>query len=158
MTDKVWDLANEMDIAMFVTRSAEGTLHGRPMSSIPKKDEGRIYFLTETGSAKNAEIATDNAVNLSYAAPGKYLSVTGTVDILDDRVLVRRLWNPGAQAFWPEGPESGKVAVLAVTPHQAEFWEGPSGFVAGIKFAFALLTKSTPDMGENARIKMSNAG
>ncbi len=40
-----------------------------------------------------------------------------------DRGLIARLWNPGAQAFWPEGPEGSDVAVITAVPERAEFWD-----------------------------------
>ena len=71
-----------------------------------------------------------------------------------DIQLVKELWNPGAQAFWPDGPEKSDVAAILFTPDSAEYWQSSNSIVSSVKFLFALATKTSPDMGENARVTM----
>lgn len=150
---RVWELIDEIDFCMFVTKTGS-TMHGRPMSSIGKRDEGVIYFLTDQRSSKDDEIARENAVYLAYAKGQQHLSVNGTAAISSDRSLIKRLWNPGAQAFWPNGADDPDVVAIVVTPDAAEYWDGPSGIVAGVKMAFAVATGQQPDLGTNAKIAM----
>ncbi|MGL4322933.1 MAG: pyridoxamine 5'-phosphate oxidase family protein [Beijerinckiaceae bacterium] len=151
---RVWDMMNNLDFCMFVTQS-HGTMRGRPMSSIVKPDEKKIYFLSDKDGAKDDELAKSNAVCLTYANGGsKFLSVSGKAEMNTDTALIERLWNPGAQAFWPEGPRSGKVYAIVVDPVDAEYWDGSSGLVAAAKFMFALATRSQPDLGESAKVKL----
>lgn len=150
---RVWDMMADIDICMFVTRTPEG-LHGRPMSSIPKPDEGVVYFLTARSAVKDDEIAADNRVHLGYSKGQTHLAVAGTARIDGDRALIERLWNPGAQAFWPKGPSDPNVVAIAVTPVSAEYWDGPNGLIAGVRLAMALVRGTTPDLGDNEKVRM----
>lgn len=155
MTDakRVWDMIADIDICMFVTNTPKG-MHGRPMSSIPKPEEGRVYFLTARDTVKDDEIAADNRVYLGYSKGQTHASVSGTASLRDDRALIERLWNPGAQAFWPEGPKDPNVIAIAVTPANAEYWDGPNPLVAGVRMAVALVRGTTPDLGDNEKVRM----
>lgn len=152
-TAKVWDLIDKIDFCMLVTTGRSGALRGRPMSSIGKRDENRIYFLTHADAgAKDDEVAASPAVHLGYSNGRAHLSVSGDAALLTDRALIERLWNPGAQAFWPEGPSTPGLTVIAVTPNAAEYWDGPNALVALVKFASALATGNTPDFGDNKKV------
>ncbi|MGL4397463.1 MAG: pyridoxamine 5'-phosphate oxidase family protein [Hyphomicrobium sp.] len=150
---RVWDMIDAIDICMFVTHRGRD-MHGRPMSSIGKRDEGVIYLLTETAAAKDDEIASDGTVFLGYSKGSQHLAVSGAAKLSADRELVRRLWTPGAQAFWPNGPDDPNVVAIVVQPKMSEYWDGPSGVIAGVKFAFALVTGNVPDFGDNAKVAM----
>lgn len=150
---KVWDLIDKIDICMFVTTTEAGRLRGRPMSSIGKRDENRIYFLTHADAgAKDEEIAASPAVHLGYSNGRAQLSVSGAAQLSTDRALIERLWNPGAQAFWPDGPGTPGLTVIAVTPEAGEYWDGPNAVIGLVKFATALATGSTPDFGDNKKV------
>jgi general stress protein 26 len=151
---RAWQMMRELDFCMLVTKPTHG-LRGRPMSSIVKEDEGKIYFLSDVHGAKDEEIAKDPHILLCYGdGKGKFVSTAATALIKADRALVERLWNPGAQAFWPKGASDPTVVVIEVTPIRAEYWDGSGGFVSSVKFAFALLTSTTPTMGDNAKVTL----
>jgi general stress protein 26 len=149
---RAWQMMSDLDFCMFVTHPGS-ELRGRPMSSIVKQDEGRIYFLSDTRSATDEEISRNSQVLLCYGGgQGPYISTSVSVTISSDRALIKRLWNPGAQAFWPDGSDDPNVIAIVATPTGAEYWDGSGGVINSVKFAFALLTGSTPDMGVNAKV------
>lgn len=152
-TKRVWEMIDAIDICMFVTKRG-ADVHGRPMSTIGKPDEGKVYLLTDKSAAKDDEIAEDPAVYLGYSKGSQHLSLNGTAVVSQDRALVKRIWTPSAQAFWPNGPDDPNIVAIAVTPSSAEYWDGPNGIVAGVKMAFAIATGAKPDMGENAKVAM----
>lgn len=152
-TKRVWEMVDAIDICMFVTKSG-GKMHGRPMSTIGREDEGKIYLLTERSAVKDDEVAADSDVYLGYCKGSQHLSINGTAAVSDDRALVKRVWTPSAQAFWPNGPDDPNVVAIVVTPSSAEYWDGPNGLLAGVKMAFAVVTGAQPDMGRNAKVRM----
>ena len=152
-TNRVWEMIDAIDICMFVTKRGDD-MHGRPMSTIGRKDEGKIYRLTDKSAVKDDEINTDPAVYLGYCKGSQHLSVNGTAEISQDRALVKRIWTPSAQAFWPNGPDDTNIVAIVVEPSSAEYWDGPNGIVAGVKMAFAMVTGAQPDMGRNAKVAM----
>ncbi len=152
--DRAWELMSKIDFCMLVTSPSDG-LRSRPMSSIVKQEEGHVYFLTDARTAKDDEIAINNNILLAYGNGGsQFVSTSATARLSDDRMLIKRLWNPGAQAFWPSGPEDPNIVAIVATPTSAEFWDGPSGVVSSIKIAFALITGTTPDLGANSKVKL----
>ncbi len=150
---KVWDMLKSIDICMFVTDGRDGW-RGRPMSTIPKAEASVIYLLTEADSGAAIDVAAHAAVLLSYQGSGDHIAVTGKAKVIDDKALVKSLWSPGAQVFWPEGPEASDVVVIAVTPDQADYWDGPNPVVGAAKFMFSLATGRAPDLGEQGHVKL----
>ena len=151
---RVWKMMEELDFAMFTTRKGKSIV-SRPMSTIVKHDEGRIYILTHGNGDAVKESKADPNVLLSYGnGSNKFVSAQAKADLSDDKALIKRLWNPGAQVFWPDGPEKSDVTAIVLSPVSAEFWDGPTGIVSTAKFLFGLVAGSTPDMGDNASVRL----
>lgn len=152
---RVWDLLEKLSISFFVTNAAEG-MRGRPLAAIPKREDGGIYFLiNKFQGAKDEELTKNPNVYLGFGdGSSKFVSVNGTATVSEDANLLERLWNPGAQAFWPDGPSTPGMASIIVIPEAAEYWDGPSTIVSTAKYLFALSTGTTPDMGPNAKVKI----
>ena len=143
---RVWEMISAIDIAMLVTRSAEG-LRGRPMSTIPTPEKGAIYILTEAQSSAARDIRVDGKVILSYVGRGDHVAVSGQATVNPDKGLAKDLWNPGAQVFWPNGPEAHDVVTLEIDPGHVDVWDGP-GLLRGIaSIVKGAVTGQTPDLG-----------
>jgi general stress protein 26 len=151
--ERTWELIEKLGTCFFVTSSAD-LMRGRPLAAIPKREENRIYFLIDRSQgSKDEEIARDAHVYLGFGdGSAKFVSINGTAVVSDDKSLVEALWNPGAKAFWPKGPSTPGVAAVIVKPEAAEYWDGPSTIVSTAKFAFALATGTTPNMGDNEKV------
>ena len=151
---RAWELMKDLDFAMYTTRKGE-TLCSRPMSTIVKADEGKIYILTHSTGDAVKETQAEPKVLLSYSnGSNKFVSAQAKAELSDDKALIKRLWNPGAQVFWPEGPDKSDVTAIVLTPVAAEYWDGPNSIVSTAKFFFGLATGSTPDMGDNATVRL----
>jgi general stress protein 26 len=151
-TDRIWELVSSLSYCFLVSNVGE---HARPMAAIVKEEEGRVYFLTDLSSAKLTEIRQEPRVTLTFSdGHSKFATLNGQAAIDNNRALIKRLWNPGAQAFWPEGPTAPNVTAIVVTPTHGEYWDGPSGILAGVKMAFAIATGSRPDLGDNEKVKL----
>jgi general stress protein 26 len=151
--DRVWDMITAIDIAMLVTQSAEG-LRGRPMSTIPTPDKGVIYILTESDSPAARDIRVDGGVFLGYQGGGDHVALTGQASVNPEKGLVKDLWNPGAQVFWPRGPEAHDVVTLVIDPGRADVWEGP-GLLRGIAEIVAGVVKGkSPDLGTRGQAEL----
>ena len=152
--DRVWELMKKIGFAMLVTCDGD-KLRARPMSAYLKRDENAIYFLTDARHHKDEEIARDPSVNLSFADAGgqKYVSVTGTAVVDNDRAKIKELFSTPAKAWW-NSADDPNIRVLKITPDDAEFWDSPGTVVASIKMAVAAATGGRPDMGENKKVAM----
>ncbi|MGE0742459.1 MAG: pyridoxamine 5'-phosphate oxidase family protein [Hyphomonadaceae bacterium] len=152
---RVWKLIEKINICMFASRDGE-KIRARPMSAHPREEINKIYFLTDVRGHKDNELAEDDQVNLSFAKPsdGKFLAITGRARLLEDRALIRELWDTDAEAWW-DGPDDPGVRAIEVTPEDAQFWEGPHGIVATFAMAVAAATAAPPIMGDQRKVDLN---
>jgi general stress protein 26 len=154
--DRVWEIMEDVAVCM-VTTHAGGRMRARPMHAIPERDEGAIYFVTDTRGAKDDEIAAAPDVCLAFADIGDntYLSITGRAETFRDPDKAEELWNPEAQAWWPRGPHDPNVRVLRVVPERAEYWDTRgNSIVVALKVMAARMTGRQPDLGENKKVRV----
>ena len=99
--DRVWQLMEKIGFAMLVTRDGD-KLRARPMSAYLERDNNAIFFLTDARRHKDDEIVRNPAVNLSFAdaSAQKYVSLTGTAAVSNDRAKIKELFTTPAKAWW----------------------------------------------------------
>jgi general stress protein 26 len=150
--DRVWDLMKKIGFAMLVTRDGE-KLRARPMSAYLERDSNAIYFLTDTRRHKDDEIARNPNVNLSFADVGsqKYVSISGTAAVSNDRAKIRELFSTPAKAWW-DSAEDPNIRVLKISPDDAEFWDSPGTVISYVKMAAAAVTGTRPEIGEHRKV------
>lgn len=156
--EKLRELVKGIDFAMLTTVDEDGTLRSRPMSTQEAEFDGDLWFLTSVDTAKVSEIQQENTVNVSYAQPDKhrYVSVSGTATLHNDRAKIKELWSPAHKIWFPDGVDDPKIRALKVTVKKAEYWDSPGGLIANvIAFAQALAGKEA-EMGENEKITLKN--
>jgi len=152
--DRVWELMKKIGFAMLVTCDGD-KLRARPMSAYFKRDENAIYFLTDARHHKDEEIARDPSVNLSFADAGgqKYVSVTGTAVVDNDRAKIKELFSTPAKAWW-NSADDPNIRVLKITPDDAEFWDSPGRVISYVKMATAAVTGTRPEIGDHRKVAM----
>ena len=152
--DRAWDLMKKIGFAMLVTHDGD-KLRARPMSAYLEREENAIYFLTDARRHKDEEIASNPGVNLSFAnaSDQKYVSVTGTAVVSNDRAKIRQLFSTPAKAWWSSA-EDPNIRVLKIMPDDAEFWDSPGSVISYLKMAAAAVTGSRPDIGDNRKVAM----
>ncbi len=151
----VWDLMEKIGFCMLASRDGED-IRSRPMAAYVKREEGRVYFLTDKDSYKDEEIAADPNVNLAFADAGShdYVAVTGTAQLSNDRGKIRDLFNVPAKAWW-DSPDDPAIRLLSISPKDAQYWDSPGKIRAYIRMAAAALSSARPAMGDNAKVEMS---
>jgi general stress protein 26 len=153
-TDRAWDLMKKIGFAMLVTRDGD-KLRARPMSAHLERENNAIYFLTDARRHRDEEIARDPNINLSFANAGdqKYVSVTGTAVVSNDRGKIKQLFSTPAKAWW-DSADDPNIRVLKITPDDAEFWDSPGSVISYVKMATAAVTGTRPDLGHNRKVAM----
>src|SRR6476646_10431635 len=125
---KIWALIKDEHIAVLITIGKDGTFDSRPMGCLQKEFDGTLWFLTFKGTPKLLEIEHG-----------------GRARVVEERDQVRALWNEGLRVWFPDGPDSADVALLAVDVEEARAWTKP---VSGLAYAFyyvrARLTGKAP--------------
>lgn len=150
--EHTWALMKKIGFAMLVTHDGD-RLRSRPMAAHVDRDAHAVLFLTDARRHKDDEIARNPNVNLAFADAGgqKYVSVSGTAVISNDRARIRQLFSTPAKAWW-DSAEDPNIRVLTVTPDDAEFWDTPGSLVSYVKMATAAVTGSRPDIGTHHKV------
>lgn len=152
--ERIWKLMEKIGFAMLVTHDG-AKLRSRPMGAYVRQKDNAIYFLCDARRHKEEEIARDPNVNLSFADTGgqKYVSLTGTAAISNDRAMIKHLFTTPAKAWW-NSSEDPNIRLLKITPDDAEFWDSPGTVISYVKMAAAAATGSRPDLGDNRKVTM----
>ena len=153
---KIVSMVNKIQTAMMVTRSGDGSMHGRPMATAEVTDElEAMYFATRRDSGKTAEIADDSHVCLGYvnASGSEWVSITGKATLVSDRRKAAELWR-AEWKNWFEGPDDPQLLLIRVVPDEAEYWDAGSKALVMAKLAASAVTGKSFDMGGNERVSL----
>jgi len=151
-TDRAWELMTKIGFAMLVTQDGE-KLRARPMSAYIDRAADAVYFLSDARRHKDDEIKQNPNVNLSFAdaSDQKYVSVSGTAVVSNDRAKIKELFTTTAKAWW-DSADDPNIRVLKFTPEEAEYWDSPGTVISYVKMATAAMTGSRPDIGTNRTV------
>jgi general stress protein 26 len=152
--DRAWELADKINICMFVTWDGERQ-RARPLAANVDRDEDAIYFLVDVDGMKDDQIEDFPIVTLAFADNSgyKYVSITGTAKVTNDRAKIAELWTPDNKAFWDSKDDPG-IRVITVTPDDAEVWDSPGKIVAAVKMLTAAVTGAKVELGNNRKVTM----
>jgi general stress protein 26 len=159
---KLYDLIDDLEIAMMTTRRRDGHLESRAMANQKRAAGADLWFVTAEGTGKLNDIEADPHVNLAYYKDRtrEWISVSGTAVLSRDRAKIRELYATDWKAWFPdEGdprhgtPEDPRFVLIGVTVHAAVFLEvnKPQPVVL-YEVAKGWLTGSDPDIGEMHRL------
>lgn len=155
---KLRELVKDIEIGMLTTIDEDGTLHSRPMSTNGQvESDGTLWFFTYASSHKVAEVEQHQQVNVSFSAPSKqrYVSMSGTAQLVQDRNKIQELWKPELKAWFPNELDEPDIALLKVNVAKAEYWDAPSSWVAHtIGLVKAIATGEKASSGENEKINL----
>ncbi len=142
-------------VALLTTLDQEGRFHTRPVQTLDIGPDRTLWFFTDWRSPKVGELNCDQRVSLGYADPANnaYVAVTGNACLLRDGERARKLWTLEQRAYYPEGPEDGRLALLRVDIERAEYWIAP-GRISYIVAALTAAVTGTPAgiIGEHREI------
>jgi general stress protein 26 len=152
--DKLHKLLEDFNAAMLVTTTTDGRLRSRPMALADAEPDGTLWFLTQRGSPKMAEIARDEQVNVAMQSSLKFVSITGTATPIVDRHKIEELWNESWKTWFPGGNDDPKLVLLRIDPESGEYWDnsGTSGIKYLIEAGKAYLSGTKPDVENNPQI------
>jgi general stress protein 26 len=156
--DTLYELINDMEIAMFTTRRADGHLVSRPMATQRRAEGADLWFVTDRRSEKLVEIGNDPLVNLAYYKDRtkEWVSISGRARIVDERSKVHELYAPDWRAWFGDegGPQDGtpddpRIVLIGVDVELAMFLHlnKPQPVVL-YEVVKGMVTGKKPDLGE----------
>ena len=102
------------------------------------------------------ELHHDVRVSLGYSDPAKnvFVAVSGSGGLFRDAQKAKQLWSVEQRAYYPEGPEDERLALLHVLIERAEYWIAP-GRTSYLVAAMTAAVTGTPAnvIGDNRKIK-----
>jgi general stress protein 26 len=152
---KISELVKDIRIAMMTTLATDGTMSSRPMAVQDKPFDGKLWFLTRSGSEKVDEVAKDQHVTLTFAEPkdSKYISLKGRASVSEDRSKIHELWNPMYKAWFPKGEDDPEIAILRVDVSEGDYWEASgSSLVMLAKYVAASVAGGKIQLGEAGHV------
>ena len=157
--DKVQAIIKDVKFAMMSTVNKKGDLHAWPMTtneaSLAAKE---IWFIGDKTSDVVKDIQDNNNVGLTYSTQDakNYVSVSGKVDLIDDKAKIEELWSPMDSAFFEQGKDDPKVQLIKVVPHGVECWISGSSTINMFKMVAAAVQegKTAEDIGETFKIEL----
>lgn len=122
------EMVRGMRFSMLTTVAADGSLRSRPMSTQDQSADGTLWFLVAADSGAAEDLGSRSDVNLAFSSPDeqRWVSVSGSASIGDDRARILELWNPLYEAWFPAGPEDPNVRVVRVVVGDIHHWDATS--------------------------------
>ena len=153
---KLYELIDDIKIAMLTTVEKNGTLHTRPMANQKAEKAGTLWFFTEKDGSVAGNVRANPRLSLGYASSGAYATVSGVGKVVGDRAKISELWSDDVKAWFPKGKTDPNLVLLRVDPEMGEFWTFPSAPISqAIGYVKAKLTgEPADDIGENRKVAL----
>ncbi len=147
--ERLGTLIGKARIGIITTVDEDGALVSRPMAVKDRDFDGDLWFFTEDPSHKTDEVRANPQVNVALDSGKGWVSLAGEATVVKDAAKIDELWDTGAEAWFTDGRNDPKVALLKVTAHTAEYWatDDPKPLVL-FKYAKAAVTGGRPNVGE----------
>ena len=109
--------------------------HARPMTAQYEQEGGPVWFFTAKDNAIVEKLRQGDRAIAAFVAKGHDLFATlhGRLSVDGDRAVIDRLWNPFVAAWFEQGKDDPKLALLRLDAERAEIWRDGSSLVAGVK-------------------------
>lgn len=150
--EQALSIINAPDMVVLTYTDEQGRLVSSPMANKEVTDLGEVYLLTETDTDKALCIGANPSVNLHYATGTGWVSLSGSATVQTDPAKLKELWDSGAEAWMPEGPDSPKAGYFHVRTDTIKYWDAPGRPAMAVQFLKGLVSDERPDMGDEGVI------
>jgi general stress protein 26 len=160
--DELYELIEDMDIAMMTTRRADGALVARPMATQKHGLLGDLWFVTSIETHKIDELQSDPNVSLAYYDDGskEWVSVSGTATLSQDRAKIRELYEPDWKAYFEDqggnrdgGPDDPRLALICVDAHSVHYMKARFGKPRALfELARGMMTGKAAEFGRDEQL------
>ena len=153
------EILKKFDTLMMISDAPDHTFHGRPMAVAEISPSGELWFASSRDSGKVREVAVNARALVTGQGGGAYVSVSGHLDVVEDRARVRALWRESWKVWFPQGKDDPNLVLMRLRPDHGEYWsqEGAAGVRYLFEAAKALITgerPSTDNPEQHAKVKM----
>lgn len=163
--EELYELIEDMEIALMTTRRPDGLLVTRPMATQKQENVADLWFVTDIETHKVDEIHIDPNVNLGYYSPKtrEWVSVSGIATITQDRAKIHDLYQPEWKAwFGDEGgdrngePDDPRLALILVQARAVTYMKSKYSRPRVLfEIARGIATGTQPDIGREEHLSRS---
>jgi general stress protein 26 len=131
---KFWK-ALKSDMTMMLGLDGVEDGHARPMTAQVEDEGGAIWFFTSKDNGIVQRLGQGDRAIATFTSKGHDLFATihGALHLDNDRATIDRLWNRYVAAWFEQGKDDPKLALIRLDAEQAEIWLDASSLIAGIK-------------------------
>lgn len=161
--DELYELIEDMEIALMTTRRADGLLVTRPMATQQHNPTADLWFVTNIETWKVDELRNDPNVNLGYYnnSTREWVSVSGVATISQDRAKIRELHQPDWKIWFSDqggdrngGPEDPRLALILVEAQAVHYMKAKySRPRALFEYVRGMMTGTDPDIGREEHLE-----
>ena len=152
--DRLWTTIDHEHTGML--GFADNPAQLQPMTAFVERETSRLWFFTYRDSDLAQGIEAQSQGAFVFQAKGLQASAVGALRLAHDRDRIEQYWNPHVAAWFPEGKEDPRLAMLSLDVASAAVWVSDTG---PLKYAFevvrANVTKTTPDLGEKRTLSFN---
>jgi len=146
--EKLWKRLADLRVAMLTTHDHDGSLNGRPVSTLRIDPEGTLWFFVARDGGIAGDLLRNPHVNVCFMDVGDdtYAWLRGRGRLVDDLEKVKELWTPMAGAWFPDGPEDRNLGLLEIDVDRGDYWDVTSSkLVQFFSLAAAAITRKPPE-------------
>lgn len=131
---KLIEILKKLDTVMLVTEGKAGMMHGRPMALADVEPNGDLWFVTSRSSEKTRELSADSRALATAQGSSLYATVSGRIDLVDNRAKIHELWKEIWKVWFPNGKDDPEIVLLHLRPEAGEYWDNAG--TEGIRYLF----------------------
>src|SRR5690606_21384311 len=145
----LYELLQEFDTAMMVTRTPDGRMHARPMAGAQLEPDADAYFATGLDSRKVQQSEANPEVGLTCQGPKRFAGVRGRASVSSARGLGERPWEEPWEGSFREVGQAPTPASIGLDAEDGEYWDnrGPRGIRHAFEAAKAYAKGERPRTG-----------
>jgi general stress protein 26 len=129
--------------------------HFQPMTAFVERESNTIWFFTYRDTDLAEAVQAGGRATFIVQQDDLWACLDGRISLDHDRARMDRFWNPHVAAWYPEGKDDPRLALLRLDCQEAGVWLSDAG---PVKYAWevakANASKSTPDIGERRDINL----
>ena len=133
---KLWKaLRSDMTVMLGLERSNDNLIRPMTVQIDGDADRGPLWIFSANDTELVKALGGSENAFISFADKGHdlFAKISGTLTLDNDRAVIDRIWNRFVAAWFEQGKDDPKLALLRFDPHQAEIWENEWSLIAGIK-------------------------
>lgn len=130
---RLWEAIETRRVGMLgLTKSG---LHAQPMIAFVERARRRLWFIVRTHTDLVRSVGDGGSGDFVFQDGELMASISGALNVVEDRRRIARYWNAAVAAWLPEGPHDPGLTLLRMDCVDAEVWISGLGLT---KFAWEI--------------------